>query len=149
MNLQYILNHSGASLVLVDHEYAHLVEDSGVPTIISSDSGDLSCAYEQFVRRGREVSERKGGWAAIELQKDENAGMALCYTSGTTGRPKGTEKGLLVKSIGSESNSHAMVRMLDNVSRVVPCCSRQCDGEQVDERFEAPLVAPHVSLRVS
>ena len=80
-DIGYVASHAGdrvliadASLVpLVDHfrdqtqiEHVFVVEDSYEELLASADAGD---------------------WTDPEL--DENAAAAMCYTSGTTGRPKG------------------------------------------------------------
>ncbi|KAJ6627120.1 AMP-dependent synthetase and ligase [Mycena sp. CBHHK59/15] len=87
--LAYILEHSGSSIILVDHEYRHLVpENTVVPVIISNDTGRPGDPYEEFLTSGRSFSKERG-WHGLEYQADENAPALLCYTSGTTGRPKG------------------------------------------------------------
>lgn len=48
--VDYILEHSGAKIILVDHEYVHLVKGTKVPVIISKDSGTY------FVHRPESVS---------------------------------------------------------------------------------------------
>ncbi|KIK06843.1 hypothetical protein K443DRAFT_129433 [Laccaria amethystina LaAM-08-1] len=84
----YILEHSGSRLILVDYEYAHLAQSSKIPVIISNDTGRAGDPYESFLTNGRRLSEEKG-WAGLDAEPDENAAAVLCYTSGTTGRPKG------------------------------------------------------------
>lgn len=37
--VDYILEHSGAKIILVDYEYVHLVKGSKVPVIVSKDTG--------------------------------------------------------------------------------------------------------------
>ncbi|PWN31260.1 acetyl-CoA synthetase-like protein [Meira miltonrushii] len=107
--IAYVLDHSGASVILVDEEFAHLVPEqlpSNVTVIISKDTGGKdgidSDQYESFLHTGRQEWEKaekqeidrwgkkgKRGWELIEAPKDENTPCCLCYTSGTTGRPKG------------------------------------------------------------
>ncbi|PPQ67361.1 hypothetical protein CVT24_011544 [Panaeolus cyanescens] len=84
----YILDHSQAKLLLVDHEYLHLVEGTTVPMIISKDTGRMDDPYEVFLAEGRYFS-KEAGWQGLDTEPDENASAVLCYTSGTTGRPKG------------------------------------------------------------
>ncbi|KZP31199.1 acetyl-CoA synthetase-like protein [Athelia psychrophila] len=86
--VDYILEHSGSTLILVDHECAHLVKDSNIPVIISHDSGSAGDPYEEFLSSGRRFSDERG-WPGLEAEVAENAPAILCYTSGTTGRPKG------------------------------------------------------------
>ncbi|CAG8612283.1 2880_t:CDS:2 [Acaulospora colombiana] len=72
-DIEYIINHSGTKLILVDHEYAPLVKDCQVPTIISKDTGRAGDPYEEFLSGGRRFSQEKG-WAGLDQD------------SGTTGR---------------------------------------------------------------
>ena len=75
----YILKHSRAKLVFVDYEYVHLVEDSKIPIIISNDTGRAGDPYEEFLSQGRRFSQERG-WRGLELESDEDAAFALCYT---------------------------------------------------------------------
>lgn len=88
--VNYILEHSGSKLVIVDHEFAKLAEDFKGEVIISKDSGgrDPTDPYEQLIESGRHDADTTG-WAGHTLIEDEDANLAICYTSGTTGRPKG------------------------------------------------------------
>jgi fatty-acyl-CoA synthase len=78
----FILSHSGASLVVVDHELAHLVEGSGVEAVRVDDTGQPSDQYEQFLLTGP-------GAEQSEAVVDEEDVISINYTSGTTGTPKG------------------------------------------------------------
>jgi long-subunit acyl-CoA synthetase (AMP-forming) len=84
-DIEYIITHSGAKLVLVDHEYASLVRDCPVPVIISQDTGRIGDPYETFLTEGRRFS-RERGWGGLVMEPDESANATLNYTSGTTGR---------------------------------------------------------------
>ncbi|KAF8898581.1 hypothetical protein BD779DRAFT_1431789 [Infundibulicybe gibba] len=99
----YILEHSGSSLILVDHEYTHLIQGTKIPTIISNDTGRLGDPYEAFLDGGRQFSAERG-WAGLDVELDENTAAVLCYTSGTTGRPKGvitTLRGSYLAAVGN------------------------------------------------
>lgn len=89
--VQYILGHSESKLILVDHEFLSLVEGTtNIPIIVSKDTGrdNVGDPYEEFLNKGRAFSKERG-WLGLELEPEENANASLCYTSGTTGRPKG------------------------------------------------------------
>lgn len=81
----YILEHSGAKLILVDHEFTHLVQGARARVVVSNDTGRAGDPYESFLASGRAFS-RERGWSGLEENRDETAGAVLCYTSGTTGR---------------------------------------------------------------
>ncbi|EPS95172.1 hypothetical protein FOMPIDRAFT_85324 [Fomitopsis schrenkii] len=84
----YILEHSGAKIVLVDHELVHLVQGARAQVVVAKDTGKPGDPYEDFLSAGRRFSQERG-WPGLEWEADEDAQAALCYTSGTTGRPKG------------------------------------------------------------
>ncbi|KAG7099364.1 hypothetical protein E1B28_001220 [Marasmius oreades] len=95
--------HSESKLILVDHEYLHLIEGTNIPYIVSKDTGRRGDPYEEFLSEGRRYSAEKG-WAGLSVEADEDAGAVLCYTSGTTGRPKGvltTLRGSYLAAIGN------------------------------------------------
>ena len=81
----YILEHSGAKLVLVDHESVHLTRGTAARVVVAGDTGKPGDPYEDFLSAGRRFSAERG-WAGLEWEADEDAQAALCYTSGTTGR---------------------------------------------------------------
>ncbi|KAF5337366.1 hypothetical protein D9611_003317 [Ephemerocybe angulata] len=100
----YILEHSGASLILVDHEYQHLAKDAKVPVVVSNDTGRSGDPYEEFLAQGRAFSQERG-WPGLDTDPDENAAAMLCYTSGTTGRPKGVITTLRGSYLGAVANA--------------------------------------------
>lgn len=77
--IAYILDHSGAKLILVDHECLHLLPLARVTTIVSHDTGRAGDPYEEFLSSGRRFSNERG-WAGLDVEADENAGAVLCYT---------------------------------------------------------------------
>jgi fatty-acyl-CoA synthase len=83
--IAYILAHCGASAVIYDAEFEHLLsEATGGPTLVRLGAG---------VRRDAADFERLAADSSNEpiapRVEDENATISLNYTSGTTGRPKG------------------------------------------------------------
>ncbi|CAO1637519.1 unnamed protein product [Parajaminaea phylloscopi] len=105
--LEYVVKSSGATVLLVDYEFEHLIAvDGPVTVIVSNDSGgrdDPSDPYEAFLERGRAAWEARQAQEMAQFGEDGSARLdwelldtveetdsaALCYTSGTTGRPKG------------------------------------------------------------
>lgn len=91
----YIFEHGGASVVLVDTQFIELVEtaiarmEGNGPAIIEVPDAPAGFpatgrhpAYEDVIARGNAAFE----WV---MPEDEWESLALNYTSGTTGRPKG------------------------------------------------------------
>ncbi|EJF66260.1 AMP-dependent synthetase and ligase [Dichomitus squalens LYAD-421 SS1] len=101
----YILEHSGAKLIFVDHESAHLVKGAKAPVIVVNDTGKEDDPYEQFLTSGRKFSNERG-WAGLEWERNEDAGCALNYTSGTTGRPKGVLTTLIGSYLAAVANAY-------------------------------------------
>jgi fatty-acyl-CoA synthase len=79
--IAYIVEHSGAEVLLVDPEVATTLEDVPVRDRFVLDGKD---DHELFTPIGTGQSPQ--GW-----EPDENATCSVNYTSGTTARPKGVE----------------------------------------------------------
>src|SRR3954471_7083187 len=74
--IAYILEHSGSRLLFVDPELEHLAAEATVETV------RLGPEYEELVAGGDPAG-------VPSLLRDEEEPIAIDYTSGTTGRPKG------------------------------------------------------------
>jgi fatty-acyl-CoA synthase len=96
-DLAQILEHAGARFLFVDHEYEHLVAGAAVPRMVRiDDSGAPDDPYEAFLATG--APEPLPGVLA-----DEAEPIAINYTSGTTGRPKGAvyhHRGAYLNALG-------------------------------------------------
>ncbi len=88
---EYIINHAGVKVVLVDHEYTGIV-DSIRPNlttvehwIVAQDEGNAPAGWTDW----EHLIERQPTTPTPAIEQDENDVLSLNYTSGTTARPKG------------------------------------------------------------
>jgi fatty-acyl-CoA synthase len=107
--IAFILDHGDAKVVLVDTEFAHVTRDALAkakvkPLVIDIADAAAPChdrigeiEYEDFIAEGDPAQP----W---RLPADEWQALALCYTSGTTGNPKGVvyhHRGAYLNAIGN------------------------------------------------
>ncbi len=109
--IAYIAGHADDRLIVADPDLRHLL-DGVRPELGVLDSG---AAYEELVDAGPELD--------APPERDENDLAVLCYTSGTTGRPKGvgyTHRGLYLHTFAAcLADGHA-ISARDTVLHVVP-----------------------------
>jgi fatty-acyl-CoA synthase len=92
-DLEYIINHAADRIIVVDADLLPLLEklagrmSTVEKIVVASEDGDWqtdlpnTVDYEEFI----DGQPTEFDWPVL----DENAPMGLCYTSGTTGNPKG------------------------------------------------------------
>ncbi|HWK17383.1 MAG TPA: acyl--CoA ligase family protein [Solirubrobacteraceae bacterium] len=96
--IRHILEHSGARMVFVDAELESLVSEPppGVEVIRVDDNGLSTDPYEQLLAEGSPPG-------VPSPLRDEEEPIAIDYTSGTTGQPKGvvyTFRGAYLNALG-------------------------------------------------
>jgi len=95
-----LLEHAGPKAILVDAEYEALLsafDASSVEVIRIADSGGPDDPYERFVASGSPEAPLSGA-------RDEEDAIAINYTSGTTGDPKGviyTHRGAYLNALAN------------------------------------------------
>ena len=106
-SIGFILGHGAAKLLIADHEFAGLAREAlaefgkDIPVVeITDGSGETvlgGAEYEAFLADG----DPEAAWS---LPQDEWAPIALNYTSGTTGNPKGVvyhHRGAYLNALGN------------------------------------------------
>ncbi|KAK3076395.1 hypothetical protein LTS18_013149 [Coniosporium uncinatum] len=115
-DIKYIFNHAEVDVIIVDAEFEELLGSfreayPHIPLLVDADNdaveGELAGLFDAAVIEGLEYDRESGatGWAGLQAQApDEEAVMALAYTSGTTARPKGVEythRGAYLAAVGN------------------------------------------------
>ncbi len=91
---QYIINHAGVKVVLVDYEFTGVVDDirAELPTVehwvVAQHDGPVPDGWVGWEDLIAEAPTTKAA-AAAEIEMSENDVVSINYTSGTTARPKG------------------------------------------------------------
>src|SRR5215207_6013467 len=119
-DLSYIVGHAEDRVIFLDATLADVMPSfEGVEHEVLMPDGpgerDGALAYEELVASG------DPGFAFPDL--DENAAAAMCYTSGTTGRPKGvvyTHRSTVLHSLCVNQPDAIGLREADSLMPVVP-----------------------------
>ncbi|MBT5052672.1 MAG: long-chain fatty acid--CoA ligase [Gammaproteobacteria bacterium] len=126
-DLEYIINHAGDRVIFADEDLLPLLEPllDKMPTVEKiiicrhGEGGETTFGetedYEAFI--GDQPTQY--AWPTI----DENAPMGLCYTSGTTGKPKGvmyTHRSTYLHTINQAMTDSMNLSALDAVCGIVP-----------------------------
>ncbi len=92
-DLEYVINHARDRIIFVDADLLPLLEklEGKMPSVerfvVCSEGGDWTSRLQPAVDYEEFIAGRPDRYPWPEF--DENSPMGLCYTSGTTGNPKG------------------------------------------------------------
>jgi len=126
-DLEYIINHAKDRVIFADEDLLPLLEPllDKIPTVEllivcrHGEGGESDFKnqidYEEFIAD----EETKFDWPEI----DENSPMGLCYTSGTTGKPKGvmyTNRSTYLHTITQAMTDAMSLSALDSLCGIVP-----------------------------
>ncbi len=126
-DLTYIINHASDRIIFVDEDLLPAIESilpdtPSVELLVICRHGETQEAsasnqidYEDFIRQYPE----KFVWPDL----DENSPMGLCYTSGTTGKPKGvmyTNRSTYLHTITQAMTDSMSLSAVDAVCGIVP-----------------------------
>ncbi len=147
-HLSYTLNHSEARLLFVDPECVAQVEDLAPMLrkvesfVVMGDSSDLPTtrlpnvlSYEDLLAEGDETF----AWPNI----DERSGSTLCFTSGTTGDPKGilySHRGTYLSTLAIAAANVWAISESDTIIIVAPFF--HCNG------WGAPYLGPRAGAKL-
>ncbi len=134
-DVAWIINHAGDQVLMVDLSFVSLVEavaplvagsvravvmlcePAQMPAVVLPGGMTLLC-YETLIEAG-EAAAAPFDWPIF----DENTAGVLCYTSGTTGRPKGvlySHRSTVLHALGANMPDALGFRAVDRVMPVVP-----------------------------
>ncbi len=126
--LSYIINHADDKFIILDTTFLPLMEGIADEIknvkgfIVLADAGEMPDTSLQNVYCYEDLLDAQSGdfnWVDV----DENAPCGMCYTSGTTGNPKGvcyTHRSNVLHTLVANSADVFALRSIDNVMPVVP-----------------------------
>jgi len=134
-DLVYIINHAGDKVILVDPDLAPILEllvpqlESVEHYIIMTDDRDFSTTLPSAHNYEDLLTGASDEYSPVMLEENSPAG--LCYTSATTGRPKGvvySHRAIVLHSMMEAQVDTIGFRERDVVLPVVPMFHANCWG---------------------
>ena len=134
-DLVYIINHAGDKVILVDPDLAPLLEplasqfESVEHFVIMTDDRSFTTTLPSAPNYEDLLEGASDEYSPVKL--DENSPAGLCYTSATTGRPKGviySHRGVVLHSMMEAQADTIGFRERDVVLPVVPMFHANCWG---------------------
>ncbi|MDK1025333.1 MAG: long-chain fatty acid--CoA ligase [Gammaproteobacteria bacterium] len=126
-DLEYIINHAESKIIIIDEDLLPLLEPLAgkIPTvervIVCSHGEGMRTESFETVDYDALIADQPAIYAWPEI--DENSPMGLCYTSGTTGKPKGvmyTHRSTYLHTIAQSMTDSMNLSALDCVCGIVP-----------------------------
>jgi len=134
-DLVYIINHAGDKVILIDQDLAPIIEALApqLPSVehfvIMTDDLEFSTTLPSAHNYEDLLLKADDHHPPVDI--DENAPAGLCYTSATTGRPKGvmyTHRGLFLHTMAQCQADVLAFQERDVVMAIVPMFHANCWG---------------------
>ena len=154
--LAYVINHAADKVIIVDASIAPLlarVRDqlTTVEHIIVKGTGDTAGLGDGLLDYDQLIDAAPSGFEYPEL--DERSGMAMCYTSGTTGNPKGvmySHRSTYLHSLMVTSTANISLSEHDRMLVIVPMFHANAWGVPYAAwMIDADLVFPQQYLQAA